>query len=154
MGCNIHAYIETKRKRIFWKQNCWKLLEVFPYVKDAEGYGCHFSRNYNLYAYLADVRSYSDKSLAIVPPRGVPEDASKIYRELVRQDGYDGHTNRRLTLDELMQIPWDLKLSEGKPYETTLRKISDEFWNEIIRPMEVVVALGGYDVRVVFHFDN
>ncbi len=155
MGCNIHAFIEAKKRtKLFQKK--WKLVDVYPYKKRNEdgGYDHHSSRNYPLYAYMADVRNYAENSVAIIPRRGVPKDASDTYREIVKYDGSDGHSHSWLSLDELRKIPWDRRYDIGTSYETTLKKFSKEFWQEIMLPMETIEALGTHDVRLVFHFDN
>lgn len=60
MGCDIHGFIETRKRVALW----------FPFAK------LYLPRNYEVFARLAGVRGPAE--LAVVAPRGLPEDASVI----------------------------------------------------------------------------
>lgn len=72
-------------------------------------------RNYDLFAILADVRNGSgfdgvdtgDGFNPIFDPRGLPEDVSKDYKQLVDNYGVDGHSHSWVTLDELDSYDWN-----------------------------------------------
>jgi len=84
MGCDIHTVVEIK------KENAWVGLEECP--KEFE------SRNYALFAFLADVRnSFNTQGFK---PKGFPDDMSeKAKKEF--EDGSDLHSKSYLTLKEL-----------------------------------------------------
>lgn len=69
-------------------------------------------RNYDLFAALADVRNgykSNGKLYTITPiaePRGIPSDASSVYREYANEWRYDGHSHSYFTLAELDTSYW------------------------------------------------
>lgn len=111
MGCDIHFYVE---KKIDGK---WKLQgqlvddDGHKYVADANFYD---GRNYNLFAILADVRNgrgfagikTGEGFNPISDPRGVPEDASEEYKQLVEQWDCDGHSHSYHTLRQMLDYDW------------------------------------------------
>jgi len=144
MGCNIHAVVEYREKKL---RSEWNALR-----KDTDEDGrvtAHIERNYWLYAYLAGVRNYANLE-PVVKPRGVSANVSPEYRALVDYHGTDGHTHSVLYLEELRRIPWDSTLGESSQ---TLKSYSAGFWRDIITPMEEKEA-AGFHTRVVFFFDN
>ena len=75
-------------------------------------YFLYNNRNYNLFSMLADVRNgiivgekYFELS-ALSSPRGIPADASKIYKKEVKRWGIDGHSHSYFTLNELDTSYW------------------------------------------------
>lgn len=109
MGCDIHLYTETKRtvndKLVWVNVDNWKINPYYEPGKDGEreydiNYMYH-SRNYSLFSLLAGVRDYSEKTIPVSPPKGLPDDISEpTKREAERWNG-DGHTHSWLTLAEL-----------------------------------------------------
>lgn len=112
MGCDIHFFVEKK------VDGAWQLQgEVAP---DNEGWpgftGPKFydGRNYNLFAILADVRNgwgfagikTGEGFKPIGDARGVPEDASEGYKQLVNGWGVDGHSHSHFLLRELLDYDW------------------------------------------------
>lgn len=103
MGCDIHMYVEYKRKN----ENVWKTGDYFVkggvWAED-DGYArkeLHGSRNYTLFTTLAGVRDYGEGNSIVSEPRGLPVDVSDyVKQESDRWDG-DGHTHSWLTLKEL-----------------------------------------------------
>lgn len=122
MGCDIHMYAEVKIRsewrtvgRIFeydyydakapttiewynyegeWESN--QILTIHPYD----------SRNYRLFAILADVRN-SDCIKPISDPRNIPDDVSDFVKHQSNEYGIDGHSHSWLSLTELESYPWD-----------------------------------------------
>lgn len=128
MGCDIHSYAEVRNERGVWK----KVGPVFnssyydpqrPTQTLSDGYVLNASmtdtpyqsRNYTLFAILADVRNgnrfASMKRCKEVFPlfkaRGIPTDASKGYKAIVSDWGVDGHSHSYATLAELQVVDWD-----------------------------------------------
>lgn len=167
MGCNIHAFIEVKKKPTLFKRSPrWELVQIPPFEKQEEKdgyiyYDAHRSRNYLLYAFLANVRNYWEESILkpISKPRGIPKDASELYRTISDHYGSDGHSHSYFSLAELLEkVPWDSKWKTGQQvngidWEETLREASKEFWWEIMIPM-TALKWAGYETRTVFFFDN
>jgi hypothetical protein len=123
MGCDIHLYVEVKKKGKWEPADEWSTYEkeygdedkdtnndpVIPYGK-----GFYNSRNYSLFGMLANVRNGVgfagvDTGEALVPiaePRGLPDDVSSIIRENSDHWGGDGHSHSHLTVKELMEYDW------------------------------------------------
>lgn len=133
MGTDIHIYVETLTDDDEW-------TEVKPpYIRgaDLEGYDGWPSwspdrywemedpppnpegRNYNLFAFLADVRNgYGFAGVrtheAVEPQvamRGIPEDTSWDEEESGIWLGDHSHTHAML--DELLGLPWDMEYLSG-----------------------------------------
>lgn len=103
MGCDIHLYLE--QKQTVRSVSTW--VNVDNYRPDPYNPGefihvdCYDSRNYDLFAILADVRNRQEVE-PIAQPRGVPDDMSKEVRgEYERWEG-DGHSHSHFTLKELI----------------------------------------------------
>jgi hypothetical protein len=111
MGCDIHNFVEVE------KDGQWTLLgDVFrdpwyqedkpiseynqPYTNEP-----YKGRNYRLFGVLANVRY--DGCESIVPVRGVPSDASLLYKGIVDEWGQDGHSHSWATLKELTEYSYD-----------------------------------------------
>lgn len=103
MGCDIHAFAERKSEGK-WKQ----IKREFKHNTFGEGYyfedELDMGRNYELFAFLADVRN-SDGIIPISQPKGIPEDASLGYLAEVEDWDGDGHSHSYFTLAELKTIP-------------------------------------------------
>lgn len=128
MGCDIHATIEYEKYRkerpdvnIWWRG----LAKDFA-----------IDRWYDLFGHLAGVRREGEIE-PIVPPRGVPTDASFEFKEEYEKWDSDAHTPSWLTFAELKKLP-------------------DEFKDEMFyKVMELAAERYGDDnVRLVFFFDN
>lgn len=118
MGCDIHFYVEKRDA----ETGNWTLVDEL--VREGEGEDAYVStnyhqsfyngRNYNLFAILADVRNgrgfagikTGEGFQPISEPRGVPEDASDGYIELVEQYGGDGHSHSFHTIRQLLDYDW------------------------------------------------
>lgn len=116
MGCDIHMYCEV-RKDGKWVQHTgfissyyeegheyWGKPEYLTSVHPYEG------RNYNLFAWLADVRNYGNFPFPLITsePRGLPSDMSDDVQKQWDEDWkWDGHSASFLSLVELMNYPYD-----------------------------------------------
>ncbi len=103
MGCDIHARAETRKK------GKWEPVgAVFSdtYNKNVKSEEPYSGRNYELFAFLADVRN----RFGIVPiaeNKGWPEDLSdELKKELVEYWESDGHSASWFTLKELCEADW------------------------------------------------
>jgi len=177
MGCDIHAFAETRQPDGSWQ----KVGEVFPldnwaseYHKKSHSDEFYNVRNYGVFGFLAGVRNYS----AIPPlsdPKGLPVDLSPAVREKTEDWDGDGHSWSWLALGELTTPDYDAQVwdrrytrQEGPNYwngaatalETehelgtreSLRKFLGEHY---FKHLDVLKSLGGpEDVRIVFWFDN
>lgn len=120
MGCDIHLYVEKRNADGTW-------VAVDKFVRDeADEPGekgrlgvdyrtqIYSGRNYNLFAMLADVRNgrgfagikTGEGFVPIAEPRGVPDDASPEFKEIVEQWGCDGHSHSHHTLRQLLDYDW------------------------------------------------
>lgn len=83
MGCDIHLVIEHKKQEGgFFGEDTYDL-----------------PRNYAIFSALAkNVRGDNPNA---IPARGVPEDASGTYKDMVYNLGPDGHSHSWLTKNEL-----------------------------------------------------
>lgn len=111
MGCDIHFYVEKK------VDGAWKLqgeLVNDDGCKYVSGPDFYDGRNYNLFAILADVRNgrgfagikTGEGFNPISDPRGVPDDASDEYKQLVDCWDADGHSHSHHTLRQLLDYDW------------------------------------------------
>jgi hypothetical protein len=127
MGCDIHDYVEV-RENGQWK----KVGAVFPnpYHRpnepegepDEDGYAWNAkktdhpykSRNYDLFAILANVRNgygfagvdTGNGFVRISEPKGLPSDVSPEVKAISDEYGGDGHSHSWLTLRELEAADW------------------------------------------------
>lgn len=111
MGCDIHFFTEKRNAETGKWELVGKVTREDDWV-DAES--LYDGRNYNLFAILADVRNgrgfagvkTGEGFNPISEPRGVPEDASAEYREIVEQWDCDGHSHSYHTLRQLIDFDW------------------------------------------------
>lgn len=110
MGCDIHMYVEYKRK---FRDNVekWVHGDYFkpnPHYDGIDEYESAFERmelygdrNYSLFSTLAGVRDYTDQVIPVAEPKGVPDDCCEYIKEAEKDWDGDGHTHSWLTLKEL-----------------------------------------------------
>lgn len=159
MGCDIHAYIEYKRKD----------------GKNWHGFGGRINpgRNYFLFGRLAD--GVRGNGPAVVPTRGIPDDAGWE----VRDDGFlfiteDGQGDDCCTLEQAGQWApgkeWKIHDKIPHPDWHSHSWATTQEWEDAIKPCtepgsqdpEYVAILGamkifeemGFVSRVVYWFDN
>lgn len=118
MGCDIHLTVEYRDPVTrAWRND--ELREQTDYEEKYLSNGeydqrYYTSRNYDLFAILANVRNgygfagsdTGDGFVPIASPRGVPDDATDIYRQWVDQWSGDGHSHSWFTVAELMAYDW------------------------------------------------
>lgn len=111
MGCDIHMHVEYK-KTVSGKERwlCGDYFMLNPYHADypnEEGQyslvGFCDSRNYSLFATLANVRNYGNTDY-IDEPRGLPEDVTEAVKADSDSWGIDGHSHSYMTLKELIDF--------------------------------------------------
>jgi hypothetical protein len=112
MGCDIHSFAEVKRG------GKWhRVGDIFPhpYNEDKKIDQPFYSRNYNLFAILADVRNgvgfagikTGEGFISISEPRDFPLDLSDDGRLTSDSLSDDYHSRSWLTLKELMEYDWN-----------------------------------------------
>lgn len=177
MGCDIHAYAETRQPDGSWQ----KVGEVFPldewaaeYYKKTHNDEFFDVRHYGVFGFLADVRNYS----AVPPlrePKGLPSDLSDAVQRAVERWYGDGHSHSWFSLRELLavdydQTVWDRRYTRetgpnsydggatAEPHQTDLGQqepLRDFLGAHFMRHLDVLKTLGAPDdVRIVFWFDN
>ena len=120
MGCDIHFYVETRDA----ETGNWNLVDELVREGEGEGDDIYVStdyhksfykgRSYNLFSILADVRNgrgfagvkTGEGFQPISTPRGVPDDASDGYKQLVASYGADGHSHSYHTIRQLLDYDW------------------------------------------------
>jgi len=163
MGADIHS-----RAEVNWGSG-WEAIEDAiwraPYFREDEPVSFwnvpyavepFRERNYALFALLADVRNYWDIT-PIDQPRGVPQDASSVWRAYVDRWGQDLHSMSWFTYDELKEVRQHLHgavvFSDGtsESYEALFGQVLDDVLAPVSR-----IAEGNpkTPVRFVFGFDN
>lgn len=125
MGCNSHLSIEVNYG------SAWE-----PFALDVPE-----SRNYNLYEAMAGVRGYSGN--AVVRPRGIPKDVSRVVEYWIKRASNDGHTHSWLSSDEFHRAML-------KGYGEGTKE-----WDAIDGVLTTLkMLLGETNVRLIFFFDN
>lgn len=110
MGCDIHMYVEYKRKNRE-KQYVWVHGDYFkpnPFYSSKDKNESQFermelcgNRNYSLFSTLAGVRDYSGLMVPVSEPKGLPQDICDYVKEAHRNWECDAHSISWLTLKEL-----------------------------------------------------
>lgn len=110
MGCDIHMYVEYKKKFIdqeekwvhgdYFKPNPYFGSEHEDKFKRME---LHGNRNYSLFSTLVGIRDYTDSIKPVSEPKGLPEDASEYVKEASQEWDGDGHSHSYLTLKEMKE---------------------------------------------------
>ena len=174
MGCDIHSFAEVR------KDGIWEKVEnVFPLDDfDKKYYNKDFGsepfshRSYGLFAWLADVRNYSDIT-PICEPKDIPDDVSPLIAEEYESWEWDAHSASWLSVKEMLDVDyaveiWDRRVvrevspnhfsggclaEEGEGDHTTLNEFLEG--TEYFETLDILKTLGDpEDVRVIFWFDN
>ncbi len=114
MGCDIHMYVEYKKKLPVkgseermerWVSGDYFKINPFDGVWDDETkmecmelYG---HRNYSLFSTLAGVRDYTEKIVPVSEPKGLPDDCCGFVKKESEDWDGDGHNHSWLTLKEI-----------------------------------------------------
>lgn len=142
MGCDIHAHSEVK---INGKWHHLNALQI--------------SRDYNLFAKMADVRNGLPKIEPIAEPRGLPKGATRLTRFESARYGTDGHSHSWLSaaevaeLGEWMEARHKERSSEYFYCESVLGYVLSSGWDAFTKYREDLPD-GVEDARLVFWFDN
>ena len=161
MGADIHLYVERK-----FPYGSWAIVQTFePINKTAVGmtsdnaYDWMFyevsGRNYELFAALAGVRGNGPEA------RGIPDDASPLYRHYVREWASDGHSHSWCSATEFAN-KYIATLDSDDP---TVKRFAS--WvlnggsnNAVLRFLDVYCSVrvdeegNADDYRFCFFFDN
>lgn len=154
MGCDIHLYVEVKKKRSFtdrlkfWVKPKWESFD--NWVIEDDNYlttNPRFytgGRCYNLFAALCGVRSFlfEPEPPRISEPKGLPSDVSNEVLKVSNQWGTDGHSHSWNTLKELEDFNWS-------EYGETCNRFLDE-----VLPKMRKLSNNSENVRIVYFFDN
>jgi hypothetical protein len=112
MGCDIHMLAEKRNK----KTKQWEVIgPVFKdsYTASQKSSEPYQGRNYELFAFLADVRNRFEIT-PIAEQKGWPEDMSKeIKEDLVDYWDSDGHSATWYTVKELREANWEQPIKMG-----------------------------------------
>ncbi len=116
MGCDIHMYVEYKKKFYKAKDNFEERWVHGDYFKpnphfdpndatddEMERMDLYGGRNYGLFATLAGVRDYTDSIIPVSEPKGVPDDCTKYVKKQEEDWDGDGHSHSWLTLKEIRE---------------------------------------------------
>lgn len=128
MGCDIHGHIEV---RYHTDTNWYHSVPI-------EGKRC-----YNIFARLADVRNYG--GVEAFNPRGFPKDISRITYDRFSEWKTDAHSCSFVSVDEFEEIL--NKAKTQSPYGIPVD------YKAALAYMKAFVD-DGYEVRLVFWFDN
>lgn len=164
MGCDMHAYIETKRKN---NDGNWQVLPLlaikysdrFPSILDF-----YSGRDYELFGWLTGGIVRCDTDTALDAPRGIPQNVDyEIEKEYNSWNG-DAHSASYFTLEELKEAYSEIpkKVYEFDAWgESTTKKVKNEFRKRVkcfLNTIEVLVeTIGWFDddeIRIVFWFDS
>lgn len=137
MGCDIHLYVEIKSK------GKW-LLYNQPGV----------SRNYSLFAKMANVRNQGGAVTPISEPRGLPEDISEATKVCFDYDEPDAHSMSYLTLIEINRLEKWWKESNSLEKQSFNQVFGWLFGNGYDDLQDLTKPPRVEDVRFVFWFDN
>lgn len=138
MGCDIHAYIETK------VQGDWVFIGQ---VKSAGG-----DRDYEFFTHLCGVRNYNGDDDNWPTPRGIPQDVSNGVQFYADRISDDGHSHSYESAQSFMEKK--LALMRIKEQQATPNN-STEWMSWTILGYEIVKEYDNIDdYRVIYWFDN
>ena len=144
MGCDIHIHVERLvdgKWQYVTKPDCHPDTTNEWHVDD-----WYHGRCYTLFGLLAGVRAHQYEPFK--EPRGVPNDRSNEYQDVVDDWGHDGHTHSWYTLHELEDADW----YQDEDAEGNECAADGGFVEQTIPLLE---AVGKPDeVRMLFFFDN
>ena len=150
MGCDIHAYLEKKSK-----------TGSYEYVTDVFN-----ERDYNLFAFLAGVRNYSDIYPIVASNRGIPVDVSEYTKNCYDDWGSDAHSASWIGIDELLKFDYTRDIHHNltpASVASILTNMGDtkRMYNPITYKdflpytiFEDIMKMSVKGDRVVFWFDN
>jgi len=112
MGCDIHFYAEKRVDGKWVSADQWEHEDGYSHVPSEKEF--YNSRNYDLFAILADVRNgrgfagckTGNGFNPISHPKGLPEDVSAEVKVASDEMSGDGHSHSWFTLVELLTYDW------------------------------------------------
>ena len=141
MGCDIHVHVEVKIR------GEWMHLSAIE-----------MSRNYALFARMADVRNYGDVT-PMAPARGLPDDTTFLTKFDSDRWSTDAHSHSHLSAAEMADLSdWWAEFCKaegisGSWFEDRFGWIFNSSWSGFTRYPEDRPR-GVEDARCVFWFDN
>lgn len=134
MGCDIHSFAEKKNS-----DGTYSPVFYTPFE----------DRHYGLFAFLADVRNYSQIE-PLSQPRGMPADASQAIVDELKSWEDDAHSVSYFTLAELVRVDYEKKIEDHRSVVTeSLRDfLGTDYFYSLKRMNDLAVD------RVIFWFDN
>ena len=149
MGCDSHFFLERRVNK-----GPWHIDPGHKYLEDPRDGSLHpleipslSGRSYYLFGLIAGVRSHH--SVAIVPPRGLPDDVSKEILLYYTDYKPDFHTPTYLTPKELEKA-----LNKYFKYLKKENPSTDRFYSALLEQAPVEDAfrykngLGDLDIRI------
>lgn len=139
MGCDIHLFVEKRIPKVGWR------------IDHSRDWDSDFGRrSYTAFSMLADVRNgYGHDIEPIFEPRGVPEDASLLYKGHVEDYGGGGHSHSYATLQELKDYRARMN-GRFFPQRGVLSAVQyDAFKASGIPPKEWSGGIGGRKIKTV-----
>lgn len=150
MGCDIHVWLERKI------DDEWCMIS-----EASSGCGGKFDsfgreRDYAFFAQLAGVRGDGP------PPKGLPDDVSKVVQYHSDRWGYDGHSHSWNTLKEWMEIKVSLMRVRKDERVSKVEGNNYALWCYYLLGHEPIFDEDNVeewiesfdDYRVVYFFDN
>jgi hypothetical protein len=139
MGCDIHAYVETKRNGKWTAKGKVKNPYYSPeYDRPEEEYKVpeeDIRRDYYFFGIIAGVRDYEKFPNIEATPRGLPPDVTLEVLQEKSNWSYDAHSMSWLSFDEIFDYEWPQELDWVVPFFRELEEV-------------------GLEQRLVFFFDN
>lgn len=140
MGCDIHVRCEYLNGSGVWTDCDYYKRNPYYNAEEPDGEEeflvapLYDSRDYSLFAILADVRNYGVTEY-IDEPRGKPEDCNEHIQADIDRWGVDGHSHSYLTLRELIEwrethkkITQKGMISPEAAYKLDLEEVLPETW--------------------------
>jgi hypothetical protein len=168
VGCDIHMWAEVKKNNKWkkvgkvFKNQYYRLGEQSKVDEDGYEWNPEFtdqpyqSRNYDLFAILANVRNGSgfagcdtgDGFKPIAMPRGIPRDVSVEARIELEKYGVDGHSHSYFTLAELLDYDWEGQKTKHRGW---VDPWNFEIWRKKGKPQ---TWSGGVEGNSINHVSN
>jgi hypothetical protein len=163
MGCDIHSLAEKRSKYNDYSKEWEPILEPLfkaDYYSDKEPIGAwntpytlspYERRNYEVFSVLSNTRNDRDIK-PIDEPRGYPDDMHEVTKWYLENEDIIDHSPSWLTIDEILNYPWDKTKSEYYPGKTLADSASSLLEN--IETLKRYAEEENCDVRIVFGYDS
>lgn len=163
MGCDIHSLAE-KRSKYNDEPHEWRpILEPLfksNYYNDGGPIGAwnkpyvlapYETRNYEVFSVLSNTRN----GRGITPidePRGYPDDMHEVTRWYLEEVDPIDHSPSWLTIDEILDYPWDKVESSYHPGQTLVDSAAELLEN--VELLKKYAEDENCEVRIVFGYDS